>query len=325
MWSRTIELAKDNPVSGIGVGNWKIVFPSYGIDGLPGNMFKKTFFVRPENDYVWTLAEIGIAGFVLYLSVFFFAIYYAIKVMIYSPEAKDKLLSILLFFGLVGYMVFSGFTFPKERIFHSMFLMLMMAIVISMYHWLQPDIKVVHRRFALCYSLLCIVILILAVVVGYFRLNAEIHTKRAFAARKANNWPVAIIEIDKGYSWWATLDPMSAPLKWYRGEANFLMNNIPQALEDFESAYKSHPYHIYVLNNLATCYEMTGDHDKAIAHYNAALQMYPEFEDALINLGAAYFNAGRYEESHKTMLRCKKTNNPRLQQYLKAVEEKLNE
>lgn len=133
---------------------------------------------------------------------------------------------------------------------------------------------------------------------------------------------MVIAEIDKGYSQWATLDPMSTPLKWYSGEANFLMNNIPQALEDFKSAYKSHPYHIHVFNNLATCYEMSGDHDKAITHYNAALQIYPIFEDALVNLGAAYYNAGRYIEAHQTLLKCKKKNK-RAKQYLEAVEIKI--
>ena len=71
-------------------------------------------------------------------------------------------------------------------------------------------------------------LLLFAITVGYIRLNAEIHTKRALGARSAQNWPMVISEIDKGYSVFATLDPMSTPLQWYRGEANFLSNNIPQ-------------------------------------------------------------------------------------------------
>jgi len=169
------------------------------------------------------------------------------------------------------------------------------------------------------------ILLILAVVNGYTRLNAEVYTKRAFAARKAKVWPAVISEIDKGYSVFATLDPMSTPLKWYRGEANFLLNNIPEALEDFKEAYKAHPYHIHVLNNLATCYELEGNHERAIFYYKKALEIYPAFEDALINLGATYYNRGRYEEAYETLMRCNQNaKNQRLQQYLEAVKEKLH-
>ena len=59
--------------------------------------------------------------------------------------------------------------------------------------------------------------------------------------------------------------------------------------------------------------------------YKKAIEIFPQFEDALINLGATYYNTGRYEEAHKTLLRCSQNKqNPRLQQYLKAVEEKLD-
>jgi len=156
-------------------------------------------------------------------------------------------------------------------------------------------------------------------------LNAEICTKRALAARKAKAWPAVINEIDKGYSPFATIDPMSTPLKWYRGEANFLMNNIPQALEDFKQAYKAHPHHIHVLNNLGTCYEMGGEHEKAVFYYKKALEMFPYFEDALINLGAAYYNTGRYKEAYETLLRCNPdTQDSRLKQYLEITKKEID-
>jgi hypothetical protein len=326
MWQHTLAPVRDNFILGVGPGNWKIAFPSYGIEDLPReDMFKTTFFVRPENDYVWILSEIGILGFIFYLSIFGIIFGYVFKILTQHPDTSYKTLSILIFFGIVGYMVISCFTFPRERIFHSMFLLLMMAIVISIYHQSFGVQKNFPRLFMLALAIPCLCLLLFAIFIGYTRLNAEIHTKRAFAARKAKVWPAVISEIDKGYSVFATLDPMSIPLKWYRGEAGFLLNNIPEALEDFKEAYKAHPYHIHVLNNLATCYEMTGNHNLAINYYNKALEIYPEFEDALINLGAAYYNAGRYEESHETLLRCSQNEqNPRLQQYLKAVEKKLD-
>jgi len=152
------------------------------------------------------------------------------------------------------------------------------------------------------------------------------HTKKALEARSNQNWENVISEIDHGYSVYAALDPTSAPLQWYRGEANFMLKNIPQALEDYKKAYDAHPYHIHVLNNLATCYELEGNRSQAINFYKQALMIFPQFEEALINLGAAYYNDGRYSDAYKALLRCNpNTKNTKLNQYLSVVKQKLNQ
>jgi O-antigen ligase len=326
MWQQTLELVQDNPLCGVGAGNWKIILPSYGTANFPNRwIFKKVYYVRPENDYLWVLSEIGILGFISYLAIFAIAIFYIIKIIIHTSDLSDKLLSILLLFGLTGYMVISFFSFPKERIFHSIFLLLMMAIVISIYNQLFKHKKNISRSLMFALTVPSLFILLSVIADGYVRVRAEVFTKRALVARKAVNWPMIITEIDKGYSAFATLDPMSTPLQWYRGEANYSLNNIPQALEDFKKAYNANPYHIHVLNNLATCYEMQSDHNRAILYYKKALEIYPEFKDALINLGATYYNTGKYEQAYQTLLLCKpNTQNLRLQQYLKSVKEKLD-
>jgi O-antigen ligase len=325
IWRKSAEAIKDNLVCGLGCGNWKIVHLSYGLDKMPERALKNVFFQRPHNDYIWVLSEIGIPGFVFYLSIFGITIGYIFRIIARHPETNSKLFSVFMFFGITGYMVDAFFSFPKERIFHSIFLMLMMAVVVSIYHQSLGFKKTVPRSFMCALTIPSLPLLLCAVAVGYIRLNAEIYTKRAYAARAAQNWPVVISEIDKGYSIFATLDPMSTPLQWYKGEADFLMNNVPQALLDYKKAYDANPYHIHVLNNLATCYEIQGNHDQAIEFYNKALKIYPQFEEAMINLGATYYNCGRYEKAYEILLQCDpNTKDQRLQEYLKSVRKKLD-
>jgi O-antigen ligase len=326
IWKKSAEAIKDSLIFGYGCGNWRIVHLSYGLDKMPKRVLtENVFFQRPHNDYIWVLFETGIFGFMFYMSLFVITFVYIFKIISHHSDRNHKLLSILIFFGIVGYMVDAFFCFPKERIFHSMFLMLMMAVIVSIYHQSFSHKKNVPSPFIFALITPSLALLLFAIAVGYIRLNAEIYTKRAYAARAAQNWPAVISEIDKGYSVFATLDPMSTPLQWYRGEADFLMNNVPQALEDYEKAYKAHPYHIHVLNNLATCYEMQGNHNEAIKYYNKALKLYPQFEQALINLGATYYNSGRYKEAYETLLRCNpNTKDARLKEYLKFVRKKLD-
>jgi len=57
----TIEMVKDNPVIGVGAGNWMINYPVYYAQ-YQGLEFKN--WRRPHNDYIWILAEKGFLGLI---------------------------------------------------------------------------------------------------------------------------------------------------------------------------------------------------------------------------------------------------------------------
>lgn len=84
------------------------------------------------------------------------------------------------------------------------------------------------------------------------------------------------------------IDPFSTPLSWYRGLANFNLGNYTEACSDFNDAYKINPYHIHVLNNLATCKGITNEYYSALSLYKQALKIAPNFEDAIYNICGIY-------------------------------------
>ena len=164
-----------------------------------------------------------------------------------------------------------------------------------------------------------------SIVVGYERMNAEIHTKKALAARNQNNWPVVIKEIESAESVFSNIDPMSTPLSWYKGLALFSQNDTKGALVQFARAHLIHPYHIHVLNNIGTCYEVLGNHDKALNFYKKALSISPNFEESLINMSAVYYTMGDYKKALAALEQCPKdSSNPKLSKYLEIVNKKLN-
>jgi tetratricopeptide (TPR) repeat protein len=257
--------------------------------------------------------------------IFGLAFYYLSKILIHDPQNNKKLLALCMIFGMVGYVVFASFSYPMERIFHSVFLLIMLSITIATYSRLETERSCMPRPVVIGICCLIIAGLVFAMYNGVIRASAEIYTKRALAARANQNWPGVVAAIDKGYSDWATLDNASTPLAWYRGEANFLMNYIGQAHEDFEKAFKAHPYHIHVLNNLGTCFEMVDKHEEAIDCYEKALHIFPEFRDASINLGATYYNCGRYEQAKEVLDRqWRIQKSKRLEFYLEEVNKKLD-
>jgi O-antigen ligase len=324
LWKQTISIIKDNFVLGVGAGNWKIAVSSYGLDKLPERAAGRLFFQRPHNDFLWVFSEMGLLGFIAYVSLFGIITVYAFKVVLTNREFKSRLLSLCMLCGLIGYIVIAMFSFPKERIFHTVLLLFMMAVLTSTFHQSQPCPKNVSRPTISMMGILAVILLGFSTSIAYLRLTAEIHARRAFAARNAGQYAMVINEIDKGYSKYATLDATSTPLYWYRGEANYLLGHHTQAHEDFKKAYDQNPYHIHVLNNLGTSYEMMKDHKNAITSYKEAIRIWPEFDEALINLGATYYNCGRYKDAYQALRQCgPDRSNKKLMQYLAVVENKL--
>lgn len=96
LWKKAIALFKDNPILGIGVGNYILVSGSY---------------TDVHNTYLQVLCEQGIIGFVLYLIGLLFTFVYSINLMIkYNLNENDKALCKYIIFVQMVYLsyCFSG-------------------------------------------------------------------------------------------------------------------------------------------------------------------------------------------------------------------------
>ena len=298
IWKKTLAMIGDHWMWGVGIGNWKIALPSYGIpEGSSPDWFKTVFCVRPHNDSLWVLSETGVIGFCFYVSIFVVLLYYLLRLARHRTSGDDSLLSLLMFFGITGYLVISMFCFPRERVLHSVFLVLMVAVVHIVYQRNFTSARPCRLPVFGGLWVLSLLLLPAVTVLGYVRFNAEHHIRHALSARAAGDYRTVIAEVDEAYSRFATLDPTSTPLMWYRGESHFLSNKYSEALDDYRRALADHPYHVHVLNNLATCYQVTGNRDQAIHYYEKLLHIFPRFAEATCNLAAVYFNAGECQRA----------------------------
>ncbi len=110
-----------------------------------------------------------------------------------------------------------------------------------------------------------------------------------------------IKEANRAINFCYQIDPMSAPLEWYKGVALFSLGNYELALTSFEKANKIHPNNMHILNNLGTCHEVNKEHEKAEDFYLKALSISPEFDEARLNLAAVYFNNGNIKMAFNTI------------------------
>lgn len=298
LWKKTLSLIKEeNLLFGQGLSSWKIEILKYGNKNLHSED-NLTFYQRPHNDFLWVLSEQGLIGLFLYLSLFVILLYFLVKIIKTTENKKIKLYFILNIWIIFSFLLISFFNFPKERIEHNILLSGISAIILIYYNKLSGKTIKLRKLSVKKISIIILPFVLFSSALGIIRIKGEFYTKKALYARSTNNYRETIKNIDKAKSFFYTTDPFSTPLDWYKGEAYFYLNDTDSAFYNFKKAYKTNPYHIHVLNNLATCFELRNDHRSAVKYYKKAVKISPNFNESLLNLSAVYYNSGDIDSAY---------------------------
>jgi len=122
----SLEYFKENPILGMGLGNWKIESIPYVIDR--SNVY--IFPYHAHNDFLEVLSELGIIGIILYSSIFLIIIFYLFKLLNKFSQDYFKFgLVFVLFFTI--YLIDASFNFPHARPVQQVVLLLVFSIILS--------------------------------------------------------------------------------------------------------------------------------------------------------------------------------------------------
>lgn len=112
-WRRSLYLIGENPLLGVGVGNWKIDILKYENQENPSFIY----MYNAHNDFLHHMAEKGLVGGLLYVSIFLLMLWYFWRHHRRNPD--DSRLSYQVLFlaaaGLLHFSVDAFFNFPHER------------------------------------------------------------------------------------------------------------------------------------------------------------------------------------------------------------------
>jgi O-antigen ligase len=294
IWKKTLALIKDHPATGVGPGNWKLIIPSYGTKGLA---WAGGYYVpdRPHNVYLLITAETGIPGFIFYFAVWIWIAWVAIKVIRKPVNEDRRILNILMLSGLAAFATDAMFSFPNERMEHSLYLLLMGGIILGSYCNLSDPAK--EKKQSLLKPLLLAMLVVTAfnLFLGIKKNNFEVHMNRAHAFDKLGQYRNVIDEVEKGKSSWVTIDQIGKPLELYSCLAWKELKDYNKALQEAALATKYNPNSALVYNNTGTIYTDMKEYDKAIEAYRKALKFAPDFETTFKNIAVNYFQVGNYD------------------------------
>ncbi|UQD57050.1 O-antigen ligase family protein [Flavobacterium sp. K5-23] len=110
-WDNAIQIIKEKPFFGIGIGNWKIEALNYEKEQTNNLLVSE----HPHNDFLEIAAETGIANFIIYLLLFIFCSYINLKRIFSTNENQVKIIALIALLLLVTYGIDAMFNFPLYR------------------------------------------------------------------------------------------------------------------------------------------------------------------------------------------------------------------
>lgn len=294
VWIKTIELIKDHPILGAGLGNWKIVFPSHNVEGSYRIQSQNVIFTRAHNDYLEVWTETGVLGLTLYLSIFISLLYFLNKK---TDQDSDYKIKFHLAQVLLGFMIIAFFDFPKERVEHQIFLSLVFALAVS--HctemnagtFFQFNLNTFHTK------LIATLPVVLALVIGTYTIKGEWNTRKAMEAQVKTNWAEAEKWSKKAYSTFYHIDPIATSIKWREGLNQYQQGKFTEAKMNFEMGLKATPYHYQSMGDYASCLVQLKEYDKAIGLLEECLRINPRYEEAMFNIAYALTQVKKYDQA----------------------------
>jgi O-antigen ligase len=130
-WRNTIEMIKDHPIIGVGVGQWQAKYPLYYDRAMKDIIFnERTRLKRLHNEYLEVFANVGVIGyiFLLWLSwLMIRKIWFILRDC--NNEYRIQVLGLTL--GIVGFLVVATFSFPIRVFFPVFLLFVFIGMIVS--------------------------------------------------------------------------------------------------------------------------------------------------------------------------------------------------
>lgn len=304
-YSSTLEMIKDKPVLGSGIGTFKIVYPVYRrpeIIMIEGRSNTETD--HSENEFLDLWSEEGIIGLSIFVW-FLFAIFSnAYRKLKSEMENTDRILLIgLVTAGLSFYInsIYSGlgvrFVAPG---FFVWLLTGMLANITVKPQYLQESQKWEGTRVLIfAFGLVLIPFSIL-----YFPrfFTADVHHNIAIFHSKRGEWEKAL----KYYNLVLENNPNYIMSHYFMGNVynDRWKNGDPErVLQKYEDVKKLAPNYVQIHFQVATIYAKLGKWEEAIENYKKYLKIDPVFERTYSALAMAYSQLEKYREAEETFIK----------------------
>ena len=271
MYQASFQMIKDNPIVGVGLGNWKVMYPKYSNNNSYTDYSRHKVILRPHNDLLWIITEMGLVGFIFLVLFSGYHIKLLIK-KLRNKNDKDYYLNLFCALSLSAIFIESLFDFPKERVIPNLYIWLILGYIASSNIAYNKKINVVPISLILIFS-----------TIGFFNfLDIKSHLYSQQIQQFKNNNQYKKMEMSSVVSMYymRNIDHVATPISYYLGIAHYNMGNKDLANEFFSKALDISPYHIGTLNNIMLMYIEKGQFEYGHQTLLTIESIYPKLHKA---------------------------------------------
>jgi len=308
IWKTTLEMIKDRPIFGSGIGTFKMNYLDYQAEFLKNNpnYIKYSGKAREaHNEYLQMWAELGIIGLGIFIGVILTFFNLIINYLKKVDEDKDKMVVFGLVLGVNCFLIHCLFTFPFHApVLGSTFFILLGLTVgyiggfdlnkTNKKNVIWEKLKQINQRWIkIIYIILifvCMVFVIDFLVIRPY--IAEIYYFKGARYNVDKNYDKAL----PNFEYAAQLDPYNGRILHALGTTYYHLDIQDEAQKTLQrTKYYFNDRNIY--RNLGLSYMQSGNYQEAEKEFKYAIYLDPKFNKAYVDLAYLYAKQEEYDKA----------------------------
>jgi len=296
MWRTGIDIIKEHPLSGTGIGTFEKIHTKYQSKYLRTRKYGRfeglSKFIH--NDYLEITANTGILGLGTFLWLIVTLYWTGLKRLkqinrsTYSPN-----LLIIIMSSLTAVLIHSFFHYSFYLPTTSMLFWLWLGLLNTGSSKLEKTKE--NIRPSIIRQSAIVVITVLLLLWGTKPFMASLYFDRATYYSMSGDYDKAIAMYKKSIK----LNPVDEKARNNLGNVYRNIGLYGEAMEKYDEALKINPYLVEAYNNLGILYVNKGLYEEAIREYMLALEINPNLAGVHNNLGNIYRKKGLYDKALK--------------------------
>jgi O-antigen ligase/Flp pilus assembly protein TadD len=295
VWRGGWRMFRDHPVSGVGLGHFRVFYPGYQAailaeEETPSYIIP-TYVRRAHNEYLQAAAELGLPGVLLALWLIIALLWHGLRVYSGIRDPGGRKIAAALSAACLAVLVNAFFSFPFRVTSTAAVFICLAALITSTGRAYgvplrRKGIDLPFLRSAVLAWPVILIFLLLSLLLSAHavgRLAADVYLKKGYALVNENR------ELDQAVSMLTRaihLNPAEGRCRFALGSARYRKGDAVRAIADIGRALETfrdaNAYH-----SLGTAYMVKGDREKAVAMWRKAVGIRPDLADSLMCLGLA--------------------------------------
>lgn len=308
IWKTTLEMIKDKPLFGLGIGTFKMSYLVYQAEYLKINPSHIKYSGKAEeahNEYLQMGAELGIVGVYIFLGIFY--IFYSLVLNYLKKEKsnRNKIIILGLVMGITSFLIHSLFSFPFHvpALGSAFFLILGLTTIylkglnFSEFNNYKDREEKTNKTKYLKLFILFIILILLFMVFVIESLVVRSYLAEVYAYKGREN--LVLTHYNNAlpnFEYAAKLDPYNGRILLNLGATYYNLGMFEEAKNKIEQSKKYYnDYNIY--RNLGLYYSQQENVIKAEKEFKYAIYLNPKFISAHSDLAYLYVKQNEYDKA----------------------------